>query len=221
MALKSLLKRGVDILGSLLCLVASSPLLGGVAVLVRLLIGPVFFRQVRPGLHGKPFRLYKFRTMKDLRDSEGRLLPDAERLTAFGRFLRHWSLDELPELFNVLKGDMSLVGPRPLLMEYLPRYTPEQARRHEVRPGITGLAQVMGRNAIPFSRRLAYDVQYVDRFSLWLDLQILLLTVFKAGTGRLDDGAGQHVSVVDDIGLHPGDEAVGEEAWEGEFRKAA
>lgn len=140
---------------------------------------PVLFRQVRPGLHGKPFEMVKFRTMTDERGPDGALLPDAVRLTAFGRFLRASSLDELPELWNVLKGDMSLVGPRPLLMEYLPLYSPQQSRRHEVRPGITGWAQVNGRNALSWDEKFALDVWYVDNRSLWLDIKILWLTVKK------------------------------------------
>ncbi len=145
----------------------------------RKLGSPVLFTQVRPGLHGKPFRMVKFRTMTDARDSSGALLPDAKRLTPFGRFLRASSLDELPELWNVLRGEMSLVGPRPLLMEYLPLYSPDQARRHEVRPGITGWAQVNGRNAISWADKFALDVWYVDHRSLWLDVRILWLTVRK------------------------------------------
>ncbi len=140
---------------------------------------PAFFRQVRPGLHGQPFEMVKFRTMTDARGPDGALLPDADRLTPFGRFLRTTSLDELPELWNVLKGDMSLVGPRPLLMEYLPLYSPEQARRHEVRPGITGWAQVNGRNALGWDDKFKLDVWYVDHGSLWLDIRILWLTVKK------------------------------------------
>ena len=140
---------------------------------------PVFFTQVRPGLHGKPFKMLKFRTMTSECDTDRQLLPDAVRLTAFGRFLRVSSLDELPELWNVLKGDMSLVGPRPLLMEYLPLYSPEQARRHEVRPGITGWAQVNGRNAISWEDKFKLDVWYVDHRNLWLDIKILWLTVKK------------------------------------------
>lgn len=150
------------------------------ALMVRWKLGsPVFFRQVRPGLHGRPFRMLKFRTMTDQRDSHGQLLPDAQRLTSFGRFLRSTSLDELPELWNVLRGNMSLVGPRPLLMEYLPLYTPEQARRHEVRPGITGWAQVNGRNALSWNERFRLDVWYVDNQSLMLDLRILWRTFHK------------------------------------------
>ena len=150
------------------------------AWLVRRKLGsPVFFRQTRPGLHGRPFDMIKFRTMTDARGPDGRLLPDADRLTAFGRFLRASSLDELPELLNVLKGDMSLVGPRPLLIEYLPLYSPEQARRHEVRPGVTGWAQVNGRNALSWADKFLLDVWYIDHRSLWLDIKILLLTVRK------------------------------------------
>ena len=149
-------------------------------LLVRRKLGrPAFFRQVRPGRHGRPFQMVKFRTMTDARGPDGALLPDAERLTPFGRFLRSTSLDELPELWNVLRGDMSLVGPRPLLMEYLPLYSAEQARRHEVRPGITGWAQVNGRNAISWQEKFNYDVWYVDNCTLWLDVKILLLTLKK------------------------------------------
>jgi len=139
----------------------------------------VLFRQQRPGLHGQPFTLYKFRTMTDARDAQGNLLPDAQRLMPLGRFLRSTSLDELPELFNVFKGDMSLVGPRPLLMRYLDRYTPEQMRRHEVKPGITGWAQVNGRNAVTWEQKFALDVWYVSNVSLWLDMKIIALTVWK------------------------------------------
>ncbi len=155
------------------------PLLMLIWLVRRKLGSPVFFRQVRPGLYGKPFRMVKFRTMTDARGPDGQLLPDAERLTPFGRWLRATSLDELPELWNVLRGEMSLVGPRPLLMEYLPLYSTEQARRHEVRPGITGWAQVNGRNAISWADKFALDVWYVDHRSLWLDVRILWLTVRK------------------------------------------
>lgn len=149
-------------------------------VLVRFKLGgPVFFLQTRPGLNGKPFQIVKFRTMTDERGSDGNLLPDAERLTTFGRFLRATSLDELPELWNVLKGDMSLVGPRPLLMEYVPLYSKEQARRHEVRPGVTGWAQINGRNALNWEDKFRLDVWYVDHHSLWLDIKILWATVRK------------------------------------------
>ncbi|HHJ98668.1 MAG TPA: sugar transferase [Actinobacteria bacterium] len=174
------MKRTIDIVASALGLIVLSPVLLVLAVLVAVKLGtPVFFTQDRPGLDARIFRLYKFRTMTDARDASGELLPDEARLTRFGRFLRSTSLDELPELWNVLKGDMSLVGPRPLLVEYLDRYTAEQARRHEVRPGITGLAQVSGRNAILWEERLALDVWYVGNRSLWLDLKILAMTVWK------------------------------------------
>ncbi len=157
-----------------------APLMVCVALGVWLSLGsPVFFRQTRPGLHGRPFRLLKFRTMADLTDNEGRLLPDEKRLTRVGRLLRATSLDELPELFNVLRGDMSLVGPRPLLMKYLARYTPEQMRRHEVRPGLTGWAQVNGRNAISWEEKFELDVWYVDNWSLWLDVRIIARTILK------------------------------------------
>lgn len=153
------------------------PLVGVIALLVRWRLGaPVFFRQVRPGMHGAPFVVVKFRTMRDAVDPDGQQLPDVERITRFGRTLRRTSLDELPELWNVLKGDMSLVGPRPLLMEYLPLYSPMQARRHEVRPGITGWVQVNGRNALSWGEKFRLDVWYVDNHSLWLDLKILWLT---------------------------------------------
>jgi lipopolysaccharide/colanic/teichoic acid biosynthesis glycosyltransferase len=173
-------KRLFDLLASAMGLLILAVPLAMLAWQVRLKLGsPVLFTQVRPGLHGKPFRMFKFRTMTDERDANGALLPDAQRLTQFGRFLRASSLDELPELWNVLRGEMSLVGPRPLLMEYLPLYSPEQARRHEVRPGITGWAQVNGRNSISWANKFALDVWYVDHRSLWLDVRILWLTVRK------------------------------------------
>lgn len=173
-------KRLFDLALSLAALLLLCPVLAALALLVRVQLGaPVLFRQTRPGLRGKLFTLYKFRTMTGARDAQGNLLPDAERLTRFGRFLRSTSLDELPELFNVLKGEMSLVGPRPLLTQYLERYTPEQMRRHAVLPGITGWAQVNGRNALSWEQKFALDVWYVDHQSIWLDLKILLLTVWK------------------------------------------
>jgi len=173
-------KRLFDLAVAVSASVIAAPILGLVALLVRAKLGaPVLFRQTRPGLYGKPFTLYKFRTMTDARDAQGNLLPDAARLTPFGRFLRSTSLDELPELWNVLRGDMSLVGPRPLLMQYLDRYTPDQARRHEVRPGITGWAQVNGRNALTWEQKFALDVWYVDHLSFWLDLKIIALTLWK------------------------------------------
>ncbi|QFR33443.1 sugar transferase [Ancylobacter sp. TS-1] len=175
-----MIKRAFDIAVAAVLLVVLAPVFVVLACLVRAKLGtPVFFRQTRPGLHGRPFEIIKFRTMTDARDSEGRLLLDCERLTRFGRFLRALSLDELPELWNVLKGEMSLVGPRPLLMEYLPLYSPEQARRHEVRPGITGWAQVNGRNAISWEEKFAMDVWYVDNRSVVLDVRIVALTVIK------------------------------------------
>lgn len=174
------MKRLFDFTSALLGLIALALPLCVLMLLIRRKLGsPVFFRQTRPGLHGEPFQMVKFRTMTDARDAQGTLLPDAERLTPFGRFLRATSLDELPELWNVLQGDMSLVGPRPLLMEYLPLYSPEQARRHAVRPGVTGWAQVNGRNAISWEEKFALDVWYVDHRSLALDLHILWLTIKK------------------------------------------
>jgi len=173
-------KRILDLALAVLLLVFLLPALALVALLVRIKLGsPVLFRQQRPGLHGKPFTPYKFRTMTDAHDAQGRLLPDAERLTRFGRFLRSTSLDELPELFNVLKGEMSLVGPRPLLMQYLDRYTPEQMRRHEVRPGITGWAQVNGAVCnTNLEERIRYDLHYLEHWSLWFDLQTIFQTLF-------------------------------------------
>ena len=174
------MKRTLDVAAALFGLVILAPLLLMLALFVRISLGsPVFFRQQRPGLHGKPFTIVKFRTMTNERDETENLLPESERLTRLGRFLRSTSLDELPELWNVLKGEMSLVGPRPLLMEYLDRYTPQQARRHEVRPGITGWAQVNGRNAISWEERFALDTWYVDNRSFWLDLRILVRTVVQ------------------------------------------
>jgi len=174
------MKRLLDIVVSASMLVLLAPFLILLAALVRSRLGsPVLFRQIRPGRAGRPFMMVKFRTMRDARDAAGNPLPDSERLTPFGGFLRSTSLDELPELFNVLKGDMSLVGPRPLLMEYLPLYSPEQARRHEVRPGVTGWAQVNGRNALSWDEKFALDVWYVDNRSIWLDVKILVLTAYK------------------------------------------
>ena len=172
------MKRLFDLLASGMGLFLLAVPLALLAWQIRRKLGsPVLFTQVRPGLHGKPFRMVKFRTMTDERGPDGALLPDVQRLAPFGRFLRASSLDEVPELWNVLRGDMSLVGPRPLLMEYLPLYTPEQARRHEVRPGITGWAQVNGRNAISWVDKFALDVWYVNNRSFWLDVQILWRTV--------------------------------------------
>ena len=174
------IKRGFDFVISLVGLIIASPILLMVAILVRLNLGaPILFRQPRAGLDGQIFEMVKFRTMKDAQDVDGNPLPDEERLTKFGQFLRKSSLDELPELFNVLKGDMSLVGPRPLLVEYLPLYSKEQMRRHEVRPGITGYAQVNGRNNISWAKKFELDVYYVKNYSLGLDLKILVQTVGK------------------------------------------
>jgi sugar transferase EpsL len=171
-------KRSGDLILAVLALLASAPLLLAIAVVVRLDLGrPVLFRQRRPGLNGTPFTLLKFRTMRDAHDATGNLLADADRLTRLGRILRSTSLDELPELWNVVKGEMSLVGPRPLLMRYLDRYTKEQARRHAVRPGITGLAQIGGRNALTWQQKFALDIKYVDACSLRLDITILARTV--------------------------------------------
>ena len=175
-----MLKRAFDIAASTSALVVLSPVLAITAYKVKKELGsPVLFRQTRPGLHGKPFEMIKFRTMKDATDKEGNALPDSERLTDFGKKLRASSLDELPELWNVLKGDMSLVGPRPLLMEYLPLYNAEQAKRHIVRPGVTGYAQVNGRNSLSWEDKFKLDTWYVEHQSLWLDMKILLKTVKK------------------------------------------
>ena len=173
-------KRGLDMALVLLAAPVVAPCAFALAVLVRWHLGsPILFTQTRPGVGGQPFRMHKFRTMTDARDASGTLLPDGERLTAFGRLLRATSLDELPELWNVLKGDMSLVGPRPLLMQYLPLYSAEQARRHEVKPGITGWAQVNGRNALSWESKFELDVWYVDHLGPLLDLRILFLTVLR------------------------------------------
>ena len=173
-------KRILDVLGAGLGSVVLSPMLAVIGILVRRSLGrPVLFVQERPGLDAKTFRIYKFRTMTDERDELGRLLPDDRRLTRFGRFLRGSSLDELPELFNVLKGDMSLVGPRPLLVEYLPLYSLEQARRHRVKPGITGWAQINGRSALSWEEKFKLDLWYVDNWSLWVDVKILWFTLFR------------------------------------------
>lgn len=174
------IKRLIDIIGSLIGLTISSPIIVIISIIIYITMGrPIFFKQVRPGLKGKPFVIYKFRTMLDLRDENGNPLPDEKRLTTIGRFLRSTTLDELPEFWNVLKGDMSLVGPRPLLMEYLDRYTPEQARRHEVKPGMTGWAQINGRNAISWEEKFRLDVWYVDNWNIILDLKIIFLTILK------------------------------------------
>ena len=175
-----MIKRLLDIIIASVALILLSPLYAFVAYKVKKNLGsPVLFRQVRPGLHGKPFEMIKFRTMKDAVDEQGNPLPDSERLTPFGQMLRSTSLDEMPELWNVIKGDMSIVGPRPLLMEYLPLYSPEQAKRHDVRPGMTGHAQVNGRNAIGWEEKFKLDTWYVENQSIWLDFKIMFKTVHK------------------------------------------
>lgn len=175
-----MLKRLIDILASAIALILLSPVMAFIAWQISKKMGsPVLFRQTRPGKDGKPFTMIKFRTMRDAVDKDGNPLPDSERMTPLGNFLRSSSLDELPELWNVLKGEMSLVGPRPLLMEYLPLYTKEQYRRHEVRPGVTGWAQINGRNAISWEDKFKLDVWYVDNQSMWLDIKILFLTIKK------------------------------------------
>jgi sugar transferase EpsL len=177
----SLSKRIFDLTFALIALVVLSPIILATAILVRIFLGtPILFKQQRPGYKGRPFHIYKFRSMTNRLTRDGSLLPDAERLTRFGRLLRSLSLDELPEIFNIVRGEMSFVGPRPLLMEYLPLYSPNQARRHDVVPGLTGWAQVNGRNAIDWPTRLAMDTWYVDHWSFWLDIKIILLTVWKA-----------------------------------------
>jgi sugar transferase EpsL len=191
------MKRAIDVVVAAVGLVVLSPVMAVVAALVRIRLGrPVLFTQTRPGLHGRPFTIYKFRTMRDGPE------PDAERLSSFGRFLRSSSLDELPELVNVVKGEMSLVGPRPLLMQYLDRYTPEQSRRHDVRPGLTGLAQVSGRNAASWEDRLALDVWYVDHRSLGLDLKIVARTV-RSVFGREGISQPGHATVEEYQGPRP------------------
>jgi sugar transferase EpsL len=177
--MRHFIKRLFDIISSAAGLIVISPLLVVLAVLVRLKLGsPILFCQQRPGLGGKAFVIYKFRTMTDQCDASGNLLPDEQRLPAFGRFLRSTSFDELPELFNVLKGNISIVGPRPLMMKYLDRYSPEQARRHEVKPGITGWAQINGRNAISWEDKFKFDVWYVDNWTFWLDMKIILKSIW-------------------------------------------
>jgi len=203
------LKRVVDVVGAGLGLLVLSPVLVVIAVVVRRRLGsPVLFSQERPGLGGRAFKIRKFRTMTDQRDAEGALLPDGERLTPFGRWLRSTSLDELPELWNVLLGQMSLVGPRPLLSEYLALYTPEQARRHDVRPGITGWSQINGRNDMSWEQKLDLDVWYVDNRSLWLDLRILLRTIWVTITRRGVNLAGHATTVrFDDVARDEADGA--------------
>ena len=184
-------KRAIDLAGASIGLVVFAIPMGIVAALVRVTLGsPVIYRQPRPGLHGRTFDIFKFRTMRDTKDANGKLLPNRMRITRLGRVLRRTSLDELPELVNVLRGEMSLVGPRPLRVWYLERYTPEQARRHDVMPGITGWAQINGRNALTWDERLALDIWYVDNASLWLDMKILMQTAVRLvrGADDTDDG---------------------------------
>jgi lipopolysaccharide/colanic/teichoic acid biosynthesis glycosyltransferase len=196
------LRRAVDLVGGTILSVVLSPVLAGLAAAIRLTMGsPVLFRQLRPGYKGQPFEVLKFRTMKEAVDAGGDELPDDERLTRLGVFMRQLSLDELPQLWNILRGDMSFIGPRPLLMEFLKWYSPEQMRRHDVKPGVTGWAQVQGRHAILFSKRLELDVWYVDNRSLRLDLKILGLTLLKVLTMRGAQPA-QADAEVDDVGLH-------------------
>ena len=196
------MRRLIDLTGASILSVLLSPVLAGLALAIRLSMGrPILFRQQRPGYKGEPFEVYKFRTMKDAADGNGEPLPDEERLTKVGVFMRQLSLDELPQLWNILKGEMSFIGPRPLLMEFLKWYTPEQMRRHDVKPGVTGWAQVQGRHDIPFSKRLALDVWYVDNRSMRLDLKIVGLTLLKVLSMRGAQPA-QTDAEVDDVGLH-------------------
>ena len=197
-----MVRRLLDIVGATVLGVVLAPVLAGLAIAIRFTMGaPILFRQQRPGYRGEPFEVLKFRTMKDAVDADGNALPDDERLTGVGIFMRQLSLDELPQLWNILRGDMTFIGPRPLLMEFLRWYTPEQMRRHEVKPGVTGWAQVQGRHDIPFSKRLALDVWYVDNRSLLVDLKIVGLTLLKVLTMRGAQPA-QTDAEVDDVGLH-------------------
>jgi sugar transferase EpsL len=197
-----MVRRLIDVVGAGFLTVLLSPVLAGLAAAIRFTMGsPVFFRQLRPGYKGQPFEVVKFRTMKDAVDGAGNPLPDEERLTRLGIFMRQLSLDELPQLWNIFRGDMSFIGPRPLLMEFLKWYSPEQMRRHDVKPGVTGWAQVQGRHAILFSKRLDLDVWYVDNRSLGVDLKILGLTLLKVLSMRGAQPA-QTDAEVDDVGLH-------------------
>jgi sugar transferase EpsL len=196
------LRRLIDLVGATVLSVLLAPVLAALALAVRLKMGtPVFFRQLRPGYKGRPFEVYKFRTMTDPVDAEGKELTDEQRLTGVGIFMRRLSLDELPQLWNIIRGEMSFIGPRPLLMEFLKWYSPEQMRRHDVKPGVTGWAQVQGRHDIPFSKRLELDVWYVDNRSLRLDLRIVGLTLLKVLSMRGSQPA-QTDAEVDDVGLH-------------------
>lgn len=202
-ALGLVIKRGFDVAVSVALLVLLSPLFAVVAIAVRVRMGtPVFFRHPRPGIHGEVFDLIKFRTMVPDQGEEPQYRQDFDRITPLGGFLRRFGVDELPELVNVMKGEMSLVGPRPLLVEYLPKYTSEEARRHEMRPGVTGLAQVNGRQGLLFSRKLQLDVEYVDNWSFWLDMKILTRTV-GAVFGSMGNDVDIDLDEVDDIGLMP------------------
>jgi lipopolysaccharide/colanic/teichoic acid biosynthesis glycosyltransferase len=199
-------KRALDLILSAIAVIALAPMLVIVSSLVRLKLGrPIFFRQQRTGLHGRIFTCLKFRTMNDARDDNGQLLTDAQRLGTFGRFLRSTSMDELPELFNVLRGEMSLVGPRPLLPHYLNRYTSEQMRRHNLKPGITGWAQVNGRNALDWDRKFEFDVWYVDHWSLWLDVKILTTTAWQVLTAAGVSNPG-HATMPEFLGANTGPE---------------
>ena len=210
--LQLLVKRGLDVLFSFIGLVVFFVFILAIALAVKLsLKGPVFFKHARPGKEGKIFYLYNFRTMKDLRDEDGNLLPDEARLTRLGKFMRRLSLDELPELWNVLKGDMSLVGPRPLVIQYLDRYTPEQARRHEVTPGITGWAQINGRNALTWEKKFEYDAWYIDNWSLLLDIKIIFISIWKVIKG---EGINQP-------GFATAEEFMGSDSNEKEYRNKA
>ncbi|MEH7249814.1 sugar transferase [Neobacillus niacini] len=174
------MKRGIDLLGSSILILAFSPIMLIIAIIIRISMGsPILFKQTRPGLYEKPFYIYKFRTMNEIKDESGNILPGGLRLTKVGIFLRKYSIDELPQLFNVFRGELSLVGPRPLLMEYLPLYTEEQARRHKVKPGITGWAQINGRNSIEWDEKFKLDIWYVNNQSLFLDLKILAITILR------------------------------------------
>jgi lipopolysaccharide/colanic/teichoic acid biosynthesis glycosyltransferase len=200
-------KRAFDVALTVPALIVLSPVFALVALAVRVSLGsPIIFRQQRPGKNERPFTLYKFRTMRDARDAQGTLLPDARRLTRLGAILRATSLDELPELVNVLRGDMSLVGPRPLLMEYLPLYSPEQRRRHDVRPGVTGWAQVNGRNALTWREKFALDIEYVEHVSMGLDLRILILTIVSVVRSEGISHSG-HVTMQPFRGGHGRDDA--------------
>jgi sugar transferase EpsL len=197
-------KRAFDLTAALAALAVLWPVIGVTALLIRWQLGsPVLFRQIRPGLHGRPFGIFKFRSMTDERGPDGELLPDAQRLGPFGQRLRKLSLDELPQLLNVVRGELSLVGPRPLLTSYLPLYSPEQARRHDVLPGITGWAQVNGRNSVSWEQRFALDTWYVDHRSFWLDLKILLMTVGKVFRSEGVSAVG-HVTMTEFQGSPPG-----------------